>query len=281
MGIKAYIDDSYDRVTGTYVLAGCISSDELWNEFTDEWLRILPRWGVLNNNDDYHFHAAEMNRWRPENIPIFLTTIERYIHGILYIKINIYDLQRALNRILVQGTLIETWEGYAKPFYFSLRGLMDLFHKNRRIFPAEFFGDSPTDFIFDEQHEERFVVPHWESYLSHRAPEIRQYYGERPVFTSDDQAIPLQAADFFAWWCRKCFLDHTPESIPSFQYPGFVRERPRPIFTFGVTYNEDQLITELVGTVKRQLPLSSTIIVNPYFDHLQTHAPPGSPWLWV
>lgn len=273
MTLKVYIDDSFDPVSGTYVLAGCISSQLLWEQFDVEWGRILP-WGVINRHGNRHFHANEMAGQRPHNIPVFLTAIERYILGIVYVKINVFELKRALSRILLQGAIITDWEGYRRPFYIAFRCLMDAFHMHRPEMPL---GDEPADFVFDVTHDERYIRASWTNYLANRSPDVRRFYGAPPRFNDDTIEIRLQAADFMAWWVRDCYINNRVDDIAHFNFPDFPRERPRPLLTFSITYNEDQLIRVLVKTALTQAP-NRMVIVNPHFEHISELAPPSCHW---
>jgi hypothetical protein len=65
--------------------------------------------------------------------------------------------------------------------------------------------DLPIDFIFDEQGKVGMDALLW--YGPMRAglqpPELRKLLGNRPIFKTDEELIPLQAADCLAWHLRR------------------------------------------------------------------------------
>ena len=62
---------------------------------------------------------------------------------------------------------------------------------------------STVDFYFDEQTGENSAIwANWNVYLSNQPDEMREKYGRKPRFEKDHVFLPLQAADFAAWYAR-------------------------------------------------------------------------------
>lgn len=251
MTIQAYIDDSYDR-NGVYVLAGCIGSSESWAAFSDEWSKMLPNWGVLNNNNKYHFKMSEMNATpeRLARVPTFLATMEKHILGYVSAKINIAELKRAQVRIAVPGIAID-WTEY-DPFFVTFRALLDMFHIERKNM-IEMLGEEKIDFYFDDQSQKNRIIAMWDNYIKNRPEEIRNYYGETPRFENDGDFLPLQAADLLAWWVRKMYAEETPEKIRTLDFGTFKPAKNRKLLRIEISYNEEQLVTVLKRIVRTQL----------------------------
>jgi hypothetical protein len=82
---------------------------------------------------------------------------------------------------------------------------MDLFHQARfdertaRIIPI----NKKVDFYFDKNTASKSIHLAWTDYIENRSPEIKEMYGNEPRFEDDEDFLPLQAADFWAWWVRK------------------------------------------------------------------------------
>lgn len=222
--MKAYIDDSYDDKDGVYVLAGCIASLENWSALENEWKKLLPNWGTLSSkSNEYHFKMNDMNHdYRRKRVPVFLSTIEKYITGFIYAKINTHELKHAQSRIQVDGVLLE-WQEY-DAFYFTFRALLDKFHLERQKL-IEFLGEEKIDFVFDMQAQKDRVYAMWNNYLKNRPPEVRKYYGEMPKFEDDQKVIQLQSADLIAGWIRSMYLSGTPEKILKLDFEGFSAQK--------------------------------------------------------
>jgi len=79
--------------------------------------------------------------------------------------------------------------------------------------------DGRVDFYFDTDSNENLVRSVWDDYLARRPAEYRDSYGRKPEFHSDEEFLPLQAADFRAWWVRKWALELGPDRISEGAYP--------------------------------------------------------------
>ncbi len=82
-----------------------------------------------------------------------------------------------------------------------------LFHEIIRIMyqAGEYRNNpQPVDFVFDQQGEIGVEAASW--YLETKAafpPHARPFFGGTPEFDDDLLALPLQAADMFAWFQRR------------------------------------------------------------------------------
>ena len=261
MVLQAFIDDSYkDEI---YVLAGCIASEENWVKFSEEWEKMLPKWGTLNKNGKYHFKMSEMslNPERLSRVPIFLTTIEKYISGFLSVKINTFELKRAKNRLFVQDHILD-WSEWDE-FFVTFRILMDNFHLHRKNM-LDVFGDEKINFYFDEQTQKKRVFAMWKNYMNNRSKEARKFYGQVPRFEDDNIFLPLQAADLLAWWSRKMYADGTPEKVKSLDFGGFKPTRNKKLLRFSAFHDEEALVIELKKVIRSNLPGKSFYDIGKY-----------------
>lgn len=62
----------------------------------------------------------------------------------------------------------------------------------------------PVDFIFDRGNDDR-IQRAWNKFFASAPPEVTKLLGKRPEFGDDETMLPLQAADFLAWWRRRNF----------------------------------------------------------------------------
>ena len=103
----------------------------------------------------------------------------------------------------------------------------------------------PVDFIFDKrpEEEENTIRDVWESYLASIPHEERSVTGTLPMFADDRDVLPLQAADMWAWSCRKTWLENDG-MIPEDSYPirwGKIGDIPQMI----LQWTEEDIVAEL------------------------------------
>ncbi|MGV3581082.1 MAG: DUF3800 domain-containing protein [Methylophilus sp.] len=258
MTLQAYIDDSYDDDSGVYVLAGFIASENDWRNFTTEWERMLPKWGVINpKTNQYTFKYTLMNNnERAEKIPVFLSTVEKYVLGYITAKINIHDLKKAQNRIVVPDVTLDWKE--IDSFFFTFRMLIDRFHLERsKMF--EVFSNKRIDFYFDEQSQKKRVETMWGNYLANRPPETKSYYGQMPKFVNDEKCLPVQAADLLAGWAREMYLSETPEKINKLDLEGFNSVRKNKLMRIEISATQEQIVKDLIKVVRNQVGFGKLI----------------------
>ena len=260
MFLQAYIDDSHDDVAGTYVLAGYIASVENWAAFSAEWERLLPL-TTKNKQGVHRFKMSEMNmRGRMSDVPIFHATIMRHAEMAVACIINKKVLRESVDNLVATidwpawGTLeIEIDQLKAKwrdPFYFAFRALMDGFHVEMHKGSEFIKFDGPVDFYFDrEEANENYIRTIWQDYINHRPDEHKTLYGRTPRFEKEEEFLPLQAADFRAWWVRKWATDLGAENAMKGTYPfGLASGRTIPGLFF--TADAEQIkrtVSEAIG----------------------------------
>lgn len=261
VNLQAFIDDSYDK-EGVFVLGGCIASARDWAAFSKDWEKALPRYGVLGPKDRHRFKMSEMAALddRMNRVPIFFSIIEKHVLAFVSARIEIQALRRVRERISVPGCDL-VWDEYADPFYITFRCLMDKFHLERAKMVSAIPIEEKIDFIFDMQSQKGIIYRVWDNYLKHRPEQVAKFYGSPPRFEDDDEYLPLQAADFWAWWVRKWTKEMTPEKILNPSFSSF--ERPRGVdkkyLRIDISFTEDDLVKSLVRTVRLAVGPDRTI----------------------
>jgi hypothetical protein len=237
MTFQAFMDESYTE-GGTYVLAGYIAREETWRSFSDYWTKLLPN-SVLGKDGRYRFKMREMAHFgRMARVPEFYSIIEKYDPIRLSCKIDVSDVERAKIRMSVDNLGIY-WNYTDNPYSLSFRCLMDMFHTHRANFDPFFPAGEQINFIFDARKEQKAIVAMWDDYIRQRPDEVRGFYGDRPIFGDDNDFMPLQAADFWAWWVRKWYDRGTPEKIETEVFDGWqAAKKPRGI---AISFDEDQI----------------------------------------
>ena len=257
MVLQAFIDES--GKDDWFVLGGYIASAEAWAAFSKDWEQILPL--GIRDKKGFHFHMHEMS-WLPERmerVPAFYRVIENHAVAAISCSLNKKTLERARKRVSVQGAAID-WGFLKNPYQITFRLLMDMFHVNRERFIKHVPLSEKVDFYFDDQiGEKKSIIAAWDDYVRARLPEHKQFYGATPRFEDDTDFLPLQAADLWAWWVRKWEEDGTPERIFS---PNFRRwEHRREGFpVIHITYNEEQLVADIIKIVREFVPRTRFIV---------------------
>ncbi len=253
MPLQAYIDESCDK-DGIFVLAGCISDAESWAAFAKEWEEALPKYGVLNKHNRYHFKMSQMawNEERMSRVPVFLQIIEKHVLGFISAKIDVTELKRALSRIRIPNVHIN-WDALSNPYHVTLRCLLDMFHLERDQMADAIPLDEQVDFIFDYRDEKKTILSIWDEYIKARPDEVKKYYGAAPRFEDDEKFLPLQSADLWAWWVRKWYKEETPEKIKAVDFSEFNIHATRKHLKIEITFDEDQLVKVIKRTLREQI----------------------------
>jgi Protein of unknown function (DUF3800) len=245
MAFQACIDESYSD-DASYVLAGYIASAETWAKFAKDWEELLPLTFRAKQSGKYRFKMKEMAR-RMEKVPAFYTVIEKYDLIRLSCHFDLSDLERAKQRVWVENLRID-WGYTDNPYSFAFRCLMDMFHTHREKFNKLFPSGQKIDFVFDKRGESKAIIPMWDNYIKKRPDETREHYGANPRFEDDEEFMPLQAADFWAWWMRKWCLAGTSKKIESEDF-GSWKAKKLPV-GIAISFTEDQIVEAFISLIR-------------------------------
>jgi hypothetical protein len=219
---------------------------------------MLPRNGVVTDDGEWHFHMKEMaeSPERMSRVPGFYRLIEKHVAVSLSCRINVGELRRATERVVVAGAYLN-WAELAEPYFASFRALMDHFHARRREMERntpELPPDAAIDFYFDEHTDKKKVRAMWDGYMGRRPPEQRRLFGNEPRFENDRRFLPLQAADLWAWWVRKwCQESRGPDAIQRLDFGGHWQGTGYPP-RIHIEMNEDQWVTALAAVAADNVP---------------------------
>lgn len=201
MNFQAYIDDSMSdgRVL---ILAGYIASAKEWSAFETVWKERLlqARWET--------FHMKEIGssldegRWLTAGW--FYRAIEDHVRAFVALAVEIEPLKRAVTELGFRRAMNDP--GYLdNPYILGFRAIFDATAQ----YQHELGIDGPIDFIFDDRKEEDRVVAGFDVFRRWCRADIRDRLGRPPRFGSDDEFLPLQAADLLAWHARRHWLRHS------------------------------------------------------------------------
>lgn len=258
MTLQAYMDESVDE-TGIIVIAGYVSTAEKWLLFSEAWREELVASGVQSKSGVFRFKMSEMalSPARMEKVAQFHRIIQEHVLMSVSFTLNRHDLKRAIERISVDNIQI-LWEPPLTPYYMTFRLFMESFH-NARTEKPDASGwdwlkilDGPIDFFFDDTSEKRPILEGWSEYLDTRNDAYRGMYGATPRFEDDDIFLPLQAADFRAWWVRRWAKEHGLLHAGAGSYFGFSRS-PKLIPHLSLAADEDTLARFFKGWAEQNI----------------------------
>jgi hypothetical protein len=246
MGMLAYIDESFSPPDGTYVLGGHIATSESWRVLSTEWEKLLPLTERGQNGEKtYGFKMKEMLRSekRQRHIPTFYALIQKHALCSITCTLKMRDLKKAQERII--SPKVDDWGPLNHHYYIAFRALMDMFHTYKERAESVIPTTEKVDFIFDEVSQKDKILGTWDRYIKNRPDHVRQHFGAIPQFKKDNECLPLQAADLWVGWVRKCIEDGTPEKIKTL---GMSADKKRQ--NLHIDFNEDAILKGLVSEIQ-------------------------------
>lgn len=202
MPMQAFVDDSGTKGdTRHFVLAGLISHAESWASFSDEWQACL---------DDYpHIKVFKMREAAKKSGQFYYMSAGCRDEMLL-------RLARIINKhvLIVTHSIIDlaahsrTWgaqlpkpldDPYFYPFHNTIMAtcfaLWDAGWRER------------FEIVFDEQHISGLRAKKWypavRETIEFKYPDEAKILPIEPIFKKDDEFLPIQAADMFAWCFRR------------------------------------------------------------------------------
>jgi hypothetical protein len=247
MAVQLYMDYSY-KPGGVHVLAGYMARAEDWTLFSRDWEELLPAC-YPNGNGKLRFKMSEMAR-RMDDVRMFANVIRKRLTYRVSIMIREDDLQNAIHRI---------WSPTSEILFGPEADISNILI---RFFLATFFeaviGDhgaqgllSPIDKIdvyFDKEIAADWSLDHWDDMLDNKPEYVRDYMGRKPQFLDDEEFIPLQAADFLAWWIRRGYENGNQGTILDETFGS--KDDKKLTRDFNLMFEEDQIASKLVELLK-------------------------------
>lgn len=201
--VQVYIDDSGSGLPPVSVLAGLVSTEDRWREFTVEWRTKLAEAPSIS----YFKMKYAMGR---QGVFIRMTNAQR--------DQKVSDLVDIINKhveyIVVSSVEVEPYRRVYKNFvaytlesdsYFIMADLMlkTFFTEVRKNWP------DPIDFIFDQQGGKAHLetLAHWQMLGKTLHPALRVLMGEAPRWVDEKDVPPVQAADLVASMVRRTVAD--------------------------------------------------------------------------
>lgn len=198
MTLQVFTDDSTTK-RNNFVLAGYIGTAEEWALFSKEWEPLAREWGTLQPDGSYVFKMSDM-MWLPERrerVAAFYRVIEGRDIRPFSFGINKNSFRRALARLSVPGQNLDALDRpFGIVFYRLISNMAKVVVERPDLFPPE----DKIDFYFDETRDKGLILREWEGFVERSSDWFKKRLGPTPRFENDSEFLPLQAADFWAWW---------------------------------------------------------------------------------
>lgn len=204
MPIQVFVDDSGGKGhTRHLVLAGLIATAEEWAEFSDEWVVRLSETPAISlfKMRDAAGCNGQFGRFTEEQRDKKLRVLAKVVNQ--YAKIGTYSIIdiEAHSKTWAMTNSKPVNEPYFWPFHNSIMAAaLEL---------SELGLTERFEIMFDEHAifgpRAKSWYPIVRAAMKLHDTEAHAIMPIDPVFRTDDEALPLQAADLFAWcWRRGC-----------------------------------------------------------------------------
>jgi len=213
--LKMFIDESGKGQKPLFVMGGYIARAEQWASFDDEWRAVLNAPPRIDS-----FHMAEAIRRPAElaKLPALMKVIKDHSLAGIVTTVRTDDFEEVL-----KGRIAPAMDRpYSLMFYSIILECLQ--------WEADNGLDEKIDFIFDEQHEESDrLLASWSDFVKALSDDAKRIIGGRPIFVSDLDYPPLQAADILAFSFRRvAFLKENGAAEPD-PYLPIVYDREIPL----------------------------------------------------
>jgi uncharacterized C2H2 Zn-finger protein len=200
--LQAYVDDSKQLHGKNIFMAGFVSSAENWLHFSDAWDAELKAYPSIE-----YFKCSEWKAKRKQFRNF--GKLDREIKASRLCEVindhSLWSFQISVNEKDVRQVFDDSVPyGIRTPYFLLFMGVV----VGLARYQLEMGNDSPIDVIFDEQNQIQRLVSAIYGGLKEMQPNALQgVMGGQPVFRSDRDVLPLQAADLLAWHAQKFTRD--------------------------------------------------------------------------
>jgi Protein of unknown function (DUF3800) len=210
LALQAFIDESgAPNHAGVLVLSGFVARAKQWENFSDDWQRILDmqtRLRYFKMNEAVRL-KGQFRGWsddrRDERLKLFYGAIEKHVSFFLSCSVPFKEFDAAIAAMPVKPPL--------HPYHLAFLAIMG----QLRIRQNELGIEDKVDFIFDEQVMERtLLLENWDSVVSATPEGELAFVGRTPIFRDDEDVLPLQAADLLAWLQRARWEEENQGGAP-------------------------------------------------------------------
>jgi hypothetical protein len=189
---QAYIDDSFES-GDALILAGFVASAEKWAAFSDEWQEIVDM-RMPYPIKSYHAAKHGNSDEEREREMFFYRVIERHVMGGINFCVSTFAINHACD-------LYGADAYHRNPYNFAFAGFVSMIDSALGVLGIA----EPIDLIFDERGEAGHVIEGLEMRKKLIPDGQVNWLRSPPSFKSDEDVLPLQAADMLAYYTLQKF----------------------------------------------------------------------------
>jgi hypothetical protein len=106
------------------------------------------------------------------------------------------------------------------------------------------------DIYFDKETAADWSLDQWEDMVKNKPEYVRDYIGGKPQFLDDEEFMPLQSADFLAWWIRRGYENGNEATILDETFGSKDDKVPKTTKGFNLMFDEGQITSNLIDLFK-------------------------------
>ncbi len=266
--LQAFVDASGKGDPSVLVIAGYVARADEWAKFSEAWKTKLDLARLRR------FKMNEMTRARRLEIAgFFYRTIEEHdIPAAISCAYDTAGLVRFVDQFISHSPGAANLDLLKNPYLYAARQIIE----NLALAQEKMGLQGPIDFIFDNEAEKARLAPHWDWFRASLKPEVRRLVGNDPIFRDDEEFMPLQAADLWAWWVRKWFKDGNRNGVAKLDFPWPIK---RELHRLHSNYDE-AFLRSMLQERMRQTPIPRGITIPRREGIKMTLPDPSSRWLF-
>lgn len=199
--LQAYMDESGTHKTEKepyFALAGFISTSENWANFSTEWQKELDKDPVIKcfKMSQAFAKIGPFEGLSREDIDKRVNNFIEIIKSYAMVRVSSTINKREYD-LLERGNPPKEIDN---PYFWCFHQL----YYAIIVYQRKYRWNTQIDFIFDDIGKLGDETIKWIKILKAMAPEsAKPYFGSPPIFRNDEEFLPLQAADLYAWLVRR------------------------------------------------------------------------------
>lgn len=201
--LQAYVDDSRKMLgRKSLFMAGYINFPERWIEFSREWARVLREGRPIQYLHMVDAHAArgEFRGWgrldREIKVAALAQVVANSAPWSFHVSVNLSDFAETFDKSMPHG--------FQSPYLVCFIAVATQIGRHT----ASFGAPMPVDLVFDEQNQiHKAALALYDGMKAMQPDDRRIWMGSTPIFRSDKDVLPLQAADMLAWHVQREIRD--------------------------------------------------------------------------
>jgi hypothetical protein len=196
-----------------FVMAGYIGRLADWDRFSLEWQTALdqPKEIEYFKMSEAWARRGEFRGWMAEDRDLRLKLLAPIVNRHALASV-LYVVPTESWRKHFVGRLENSYHN--RPYYFAFHGVMANVVKYLHLKGIK----EKIDFVFDSEGGEPVteIIDGFSRWAAIAPDHLKEYIGAPPIFRSEKEVLPLQAADLFAWHIRRAYAEKISEKdLPS------------------------------------------------------------------